>query len=130
VRRFGVLALAALVVLAASLPRTRPSQWRIGVSVSTGLCNLTATVTNTTGAPVMAQIELEVDSQTAKVFQQFWDGHTVGTGETKTYSTVWNASGATPGTYSLKVGEFSPVGDPLWAAWNDSAGTFTVPCSA
>jgi hypothetical protein len=62
----------------------------------------------------------------AKVFQQIWDNQSFNTGQTRMYSANWTVPlTMTPGSYTVKIGVFSPGWTTLYT-WNNTAAVFTV----
>jgi len=73
-----------------------------------------------------ALIDVEVyDPTGARVFQQVWDNQPLKAGQTR-FKTTWSVpSTAVAGTYTVKIGVFSPGWGPL-QNWNNQAAVFTV----
>ncbi|MGE3077132.1 MAG: hypothetical protein AB7N24_20580 [Dehalococcoidia bacterium] len=74
-----------------------------------------------------ALIDIEVyGPDGTKVYQKVYDNQSFSAGATKSWSPTWSISRwASKGTYTVKVGVFSPGWGTLYD-WNDSAATFTV----
>ena len=79
------------------------------------------------GASTSALVDIEVYSPTGtKVFQQFFDGQSFTGGVARTFSVSWTVpANAARGTYSVKIGVFSPGWGSLYT-WNNSARSFSV----
>jgi hypothetical protein len=99
---------------------TSPSSVTRGANVS-----MTASVKSAT--PSTALVDVEVyDMSGAKVFQQIWDNQSFNTGQTRMYSANWTVPlTMTPGSYTVKIGVFSPGWTTLYT-WNNTAAVFTV----
>jgi hypothetical protein len=60
------------------------------------------------------------------VFQQFWDNQSFAANQSRTFTASWSVPlSAGTGTYTLKIGVFSPGWGTL-LNWNNGAATFTV----
>jgi hypothetical protein len=60
------------------------------------------------------------------VFQAFWDKQAFVANQTRTFSTTWSVpASASPGSYTVKIGIFSPGWGTLYN-WNNSAAVFSV----
>jgi hypothetical protein len=72
-------------------------------------------------------IDVEVyDSTGARVFQRTFDKQSFSAGETRTFQSTWIVpTSARVGTYTVKIGVFSPGWGTVYN-WNDRAATFTV----
>jgi hypothetical protein len=61
-----------------------------------------------------------------RMLQQVYDNQTFTAGQPRQYTLSWAIPAGTPnGTYSIKIGTFSP-GWGTFYAWNDNAATVTV----
>lgn len=99
----------------AATPRVTPGQ-KMPVDVK---------VTATAGSTALVDVEV-YSPNGEKVHQQVYDGQTFGPGATVVYSSVWSVPADAPhGTYTVKVGVFSPGWGRVYD-WNDNATTFTV----
>ncbi len=76
---------------------------------------------------ISALVDLEVyDASGTKVFQQAWDKQSLGAGKTITLPATWSVPlGASKGTYTVRIGVFSPGWGTLYC-WNGNAATLTV----
>jgi hypothetical protein len=95
-------------------------------TASVGKPDTITVVVNSTIA-VSALVDVEVyDTSGNKVAQQTYDNQAFGAGETKSYTYTWPLPASTShGTYSVKIGVFSPGWGRLYA-WNDSAAKVIV----
>jgi len=86
---------------------------------------LTASVKSNTA--ISALVDLEVyNASGAKVFQQAWDNQSFSAGQTLNLTATWPVpASATPGTYKVAIGVFTPGWGTLYS-WNGSAATVTV----
>ena len=90
-----------------------------------GSVTITASVTSTTAATVLVDVEV-YDPSGAKGFQPAYDNQSLAAGQTRTYSPAWTVpTAAGPGTYTVKIGVFSPGWGRLYA-WNNEAAQFPV----
>jgi hypothetical protein len=91
----------------------------------------TITVVVKSASATKLLVDLEVYSSSGqKVFQQAWDNQSFTAGQQRTYSAAWTVStSAATGTYSIKVGLFSPGWGTLYN-WNNSAGQISVSTSS
>ncbi len=86
-----------------------------------------AGIKNTSANAAAVLIDFEVyDSAGRKVFQKVLDREDIKAGETRTYPLGWKAD--TAGTYTLKIGVFSPDWSKLYV-WNDAAAVAKVETS-
>jgi hypothetical protein len=84
-----------------------------------------ASVKSATATKVLVDVEV-YDASGNKVFQQFWDNQSFSAAQTRTFTASWSVpSSATPGTYTVKIGVFSPGWGTLYS-WNGQAATLTV----
>src|SRR5688500_17747128 len=89
------------------------------------LVAITARVKSRANATVLVDIEV-FDATGRRVHQRLFDHQAFAAGQERTFATSWQApSSARLGTYTVKVGIFSP-GWAATLAWNDAAGQFTV----
>ncbi len=97
-----------------------PSTLRRGSSTT-----LNVSVKSPAASTVLVDIEV-YDRQGNKVFQKWYDNRAFSAGQTRKYSPRWTVpSNLAPGTYTVKVGVFTPGwGSNL--AWNNGAETVTV----
>jgi hypothetical protein len=74
-----------------------------------------------------ALIDVEVYSPSgAKVYQQAYDSQAFAAGQTRTYQPTWTVpTAAADGTYTVKIGVFTPGWGTLYS-WNNAAATFAV----
>jgi hypothetical protein len=72
-------------------------------------------------------IDLEVyNARGERVYQRAYDDQAFSANQQRSYSPTWTLpAGAATGTYTIKVGIFSPGWGTVYA-WNDNAGQFTV----
>lgn len=90
-----------------------------------GTVTITATFTNTGASMSNGITDLEIyNSSGTRVAQQSWSAQAIDTGRSGTFSYAWPAS-STPGTYTVKLGVFSPGWAATWH-WNGSAATISV----
>ena len=87
----------------------------------------TITVSVTSGAAATALIDVEVYNPAgARVFQQVFDNQTFAAGQRRDLTFVWQSQRAAPrGSYTIKVGVFSPGWGTMYA-WSNDAGRVTV----
>jgi hypothetical protein len=86
---------------------------------------VTASVTSATNASALVDVEI-YDPSGARVLQRSYDNQTFAAGQTRTYTnTVQVPLTAQPGTYTVKVGTFSPGWGTVYN-WNDHAGSYSV----
>jgi hypothetical protein len=85
------------------------------------------TVGVTSGAAGTALIDVEIyDPNGQKAFQTWYDGQSFGAGQRREYSASWTVPGGAPaGTYTLKVGVFSPGWGQLYS-WQNQVAQFGV----
>jgi hypothetical protein len=79
------------------------------------------------GSSGRALVDIEVYGPDGeKVYQRWYDNQSFSGGQTKSFTTQWNLPRSAPsGTYTVKVGVFSPGWGTLYT-WNNSVATFTV----
>jgi hypothetical protein len=86
---------------------------------------ITASVTSATATNALVDVEVYGPAGT-KVFQASWDNQAFAANQTRTFSTSWSVPGtATPGSYTVKIGIFSPGWGTLYT-WNNQAAVFSV----
>ncbi len=86
---------------------------------------LSVAVKSSAAAKVLVDVEVYSPSG-QKVFQQAYDNQSFSASQTWKYAPTWQVpSSAAAGTYTIKVGIFSPGWGTL-ENWNDKAGTFGV----
>lgn len=84
-----------------------------------------AYVTSNVTTRVLVDIEV-YDANGKQVYQRWYDNQSLSAGYQKTFRTSWRTPrNLPPGTYTVKVGIFSPGWGEL-LEWNDRAATFTV----
>lgn len=85
---------------------------------------ISASVTVT--ANITALVDVEVYSPTAQVFQKAFDNQAFTANQPENFSVIWPIPpDAAAGTYTIKIGVFSPGWGTLYD-WNGTAGGFTV----
>jgi hypothetical protein len=85
---------------------------------------ITAKVAASSSTQVLVDIEVYAPNG-QRVYQRVFDKQTVGT-SAKSFAAAWAVPmGAAKGTYTVKVGVFSPGWGTLYK-WSESAATFTV----
>jgi hypothetical protein len=86
---------------------------------------ITASVWSATASNVLVDLEV-YNAAGARVFQTSWDQQSIASNQTRTFSTTWSVPAtASPGSYTVKIGVFSPGWGTLYD-WNNSAATFSV----
>jgi hypothetical protein len=91
--------------------------------------SIVTSVSSSQASTVLVDVEV-YDPASAKVFQQSWDNQAFSAGRTQTYTSSWTPSStAAAGTYTVKVGVFTPGWGSL-LAWNNGAATFSVSAAA
>jgi hypothetical protein len=86
---------------------------------------VTATVTSGSNASALVDIEI-YDPNGLRVHQAFFDDQPFTAGSARSFNTSWTVpSGAARGTYTIKIGVFSPGWGALYQ-WNNAAATFRV----
>lgn len=107
---------SSLITATASVSRASVPRW-IKQSV-------TAKVSSTPSMTALVSIEIYgPDGQ--RVHQKVWDNQSLNS-KSKSFKTSWTPpSSALKGTYTVKIGVFSPGWGQLYA-WNDQAAAFTV----
>jgi hypothetical protein len=106
-------------------------QWQANASVSPSSLRRgqTERVTATIASPVSgnALVDIEIyNPQGVKVHQAYYDNQSFAAGGTKSFTTSWRVpSNAPRGTYTVKIGIFSPGWGSLHL-WNNGAATFRV----
>jgi hypothetical protein len=86
-------------------------------------------VNSSQAATVLVDVEV-YDPSSNKVFQQAFDSESFTAGQNRTFPSSWQVSAtAAAGTYTVKVGIFSPGWGTLFA-WNNSAGIESIGTSA
>ena len=86
---------------------------------------MTARVTAPAAGNALVDIEI-YDSAGVRVHQAVYDNQAFAAGQQRSFTTGWRVpSGARKGTYTVRVGVFSPGWGTMYA-WNNSAATFTV----
>lgn len=97
-----------------------PSSVKAGGTESIG-----ASVTSATALGALVDVEI-YNSAGAKVFQQWFDNQSFSAAQTRTYKVNWAVPSSTKaGTYTVKIGVFSPGWTHLYT-WNNNAAQFTV----
>jgi hypothetical protein len=87
--------------------------------------SITTSVQSSAAATVLVDMEV-YDPTGTKVFQQYWDNQSFTAGQTRTYSSSYAVSStAVAGTYTVKIGIFSPAWGALYT-WNNGAAVFSV----
>jgi hypothetical protein len=100
-----------------------PSTVKLG-----GKHSITVSVTSAKKATALVDIEIygPDGGPVTQVFQKYYDNVPFRAGTAKTLKASWTVpSNATPGTYTVHVGIFSPGWGELYD-WNDNARTFTI----
>src|SRR5256886_9209547 len=117
---------------AAEISVTNPSPPNLNSSVTVspgtalvagGEATVTATVSSATALPVLVDVEI-YDAKGGKVFQKAFDNQSLAAGASRDFSAQWAVPQAA-GTYTVKVGLFSPGGGTGYA-WNDNAASIPV----
>lgn len=86
---------------------------------------VTAHIKSVTACAALVDVEIYSPSG-QRVSQKFWDNQAFAAGQTLNFASAWTVpTGAAVGTYTVKVGVFSPGWGQLYT-WNDSAATFSV----
>jgi hypothetical protein len=89
-----------------------------------GKASITAIVKSATTS--MALVDVEVyDSTGARVSQQVWDNQPLKAGQTRIKATWFVPLTAGPGSYTVKIGVYSPGWGVLYD-WNNQAAVFSV----
>ncbi len=85
------------------------------------------TVFVTSAAEAAALVDIEVYSPAAsKVFQRWFDNQSFSAGQTQRYTVKWSVPAGTPaGTYTVKVGVFSPGWGAVYQ-WKDVAARIAI----
>jgi hypothetical protein len=87
--------------------------------------SIDARVTASAAASVLVDVEVYSPSG-AKVYQQFFDNQSLSAGIQKSYPVTWTVpAGTASGTYTVKLGIFSPGWGTLYE-WNNGAATISV----
>ena len=93
--------------------------------VKGGAVTVTARVRSATATKALVDVEIYSPSG-QKVHQQAFDNQTFTAGQTRPYWSSWRVpAGAASGTYTVKLGVFTPGWGTLHH-WNDNAARFTV----
>ena len=108
-------------------PRFTTSATLGSASVATGgSIGITASVASATAVTALVDLEVFAPGASVPVYQVWFDNQIFAANETRTYAATWQVPpGATPGTYRLGLGVYSPG----WAtrhSWTDAAATFSV----
>lgn len=91
-----------------------------------GTVTITAKFTNTGASMHNGITDLEIFNPSGtRVVQQSWSNQAIDTGRTATYTYTWTAPTTPTGTYTVKLGVFSPGWSSTWH-WNNSAATISV----
>jgi hypothetical protein len=91
----------------------------------TSTVSIQASVKSATASSALIDVEV-YNASGALVSQRVWDAQAFTAGQTRTFTTTWAVPlTASPGTYTIKVGVFSPGWGTLYS-WNNQAGTFGV----
>jgi hypothetical protein len=86
---------------------------------------VTATVESNAATIVLVDVEV-YSAAGQKVFQKYWDQQSFSANQARSLNTSWAVPSSTPaGTYSAKIGIFSPGWGSL-LSWNDAVAQFTV----
>ena len=86
---------------------------------------MTAAITSPLSGNALVDIEI-YNPQGVKVHQAYYDNQSFAAGGTKSFTTSWRVpSNAPRGTYTVKIGIFSPGWGSLHL-WNNGAATFRV----
>jgi hypothetical protein len=72
-----------------------------------------------------ALVSIEVYSGSKQVFQRYYDHAVLKRGRARSFAAKWSVGDAAAGTYTVKVGVFSPGFGKL-RSWNDGAASITV----
>jgi Intracellular proteinase inhibitor len=97
-----------------------PSNVRAGKSES-----ITASVRSNSSSAALVDIEV-YSASGGRVFQQAFDNQSFVAGVSRSFKVTWAVpSNATRGTYTVKIGIFSPGWGSMYL-WNNAAATFTV----
>jgi hypothetical protein len=72
-----------------------------------------------------ALVSVEVYSGSRQVFQRYYDHVVLKRGRARSFAATWSVRDAPAGTYTVKVGVFSP-GFGRLRSWNDGAASITV----
>ena len=101
------------------------TQARYPKSVVAGSQATFVAIVTSPGQTVLVDLEV-YDPAGVKAFQQAWDNQAFNMNQQRKFRTTWSVPAtARIGTYTLKIGVFSPGWGQLYQ-WNDNAGTFTV----
>ena len=113
------LAAPAPVIAFTSSASVSPAQPKTGqkVTVSSSVTNRGSAISN-----VIVDIEI-YNGRGSRVFQQYLQGQSFASGQTRTYTSTWTPSLAD--TYTVHIGTFNADWSVLYY-WNSNARTFTV----
>jgi hypothetical protein len=90
-----------------------------------GTTLIAASVKSLTAATALIDVEV-YDAAGAKVFQQVWNNQAFRAGQTRAFNSTWSVPVTSmPGTFTVKIGVFSPGWSTLYM-WNNLAAVTTI----